>query len=97
MKLSTEQVEHIAVLARLNLTEQEKQEYREQLSAILDYVEKLGKADTDMVEPTSQVTGLVNVMREDEVIESGISQELVKAAPESQSGHIRIPKIFDNK
>ena len=97
MKLSKSEVEHIAQLARLRLTEAEKEKYSEQLSGILDYVEKLSAVDTSGVEPTSQVTGLTNVTREDEVIESGISEELVAVAPESADGFIVIPKIFDNK
>ncbi|MEK7167911.1 MAG: Asp-tRNA(Asn)/Glu-tRNA(Gln) amidotransferase subunit GatC [Patescibacteria group bacterium] len=97
MKLSQEQIEHIAVLARLELAPEEKEKYGEQLSAILDYVEKLGNVDTAEIEPTSQVTGLINVMREDEVIDSGISKELVEDAPESQLGYFKIPKIFENK
>ena len=97
MKLTKEQVEHIATLARLRLTEEEKEKYSEQLSAILDYMEKLSTVDTADIEPTSQVTGLTNIMREDDVIESGISQELVDCAPAHGSGYVKIPKIFENK
>ena len=97
MALSKEQVEHIASLARLRLTEEEKEKYPGELSAILAYVEKLQAVDTAGVEPTSQVTGLVNVMREDEVIESGIGQDLFKNAPDSSLGFIRIPKVLKHK
>lgn len=97
MKLSKSEVEHIAELARLRLTEVEKEKYSEQLSGILNYVEKLSEVDTSQVEPTSQVTGLTNIMRSDEIIESGINEELVVCAPEHQDGFLVIPKIFDNK
>jgi aspartyl-tRNA(Asn)/glutamyl-tRNA(Gln) amidotransferase subunit C len=97
MKLSKSEVEHIAELARLRLTDAEKEKYSEQLSGILNYVEKLSEIDTSQVEPTSQVTGLTNIMRSDEIIESGISEELVACAPESTDGFLVIPKIFDNK
>lgn len=97
MKLSTTEVEHIAKLARLRLTEAEKEKYAGQLSGILEYVEKLSAVDTAKVEPTSQVTGLTNIMREDEIIESGIAADLVASAPESSDGYIKIPKIFENK
>jgi len=97
MKLSTQEVEHIAELARLRLTEAEKEKYSDQLSGILEYVEKLSTIDTAQVEPTSQVTGLTNVMREDEIIESGISAELVACSPANADGYIKIPKIFENK
>jgi aspartyl-tRNA(Asn)/glutamyl-tRNA(Gln) amidotransferase subunit C len=97
MKLSTQEVEHIATLARLKLTEAEKEKYGGQLSGILDYMDKLSTVDTADIEPTSQVTGLTNVARGDEVIESNISEQLVACAPESTDGFIKIPKIFENK
>lgn len=84
-------------MARLRLTEAEKEKYSGQLSGILDYVEKLSQVDTSQIEPTSQVTGLVNITREDEVIESGISDELVACAPKSIDGFVAVPKIFENK
>ncbi len=97
MHLSIEQIEHIARLARLEVSETEKKTYSEQLSAILDYVDQLQKVDTEGVEPTSQVTGLVNNNREDEVIESGIASDLLATAPSTRDGFITIPKIFDHK
>ena len=97
MKLTIEQVEHIAKLARLNLTAAEKTKYAEQLSGILEYMDTLQSVDTDQVEPTSQVTGLANISREDEVIESGISEELVACAPQQRDGYVVIPKVFENK
>ncbi len=95
MKLTKSEVEHIADLARLHLTEKEKEQYSEQLSSILDYVEKMNEVDTSGVEPTSQVTGLKNVMREDNIEESGIHQELVECAPEKAGDQIVVPKILD--
>ena len=97
MKLTKQEVEHIATLARLRLTEEEKEKYSEQLSAILNYMEKLSSVDTSNVEPTSQVTGLTNIMREDEVIESGIEKKLVDCAPDKGLGFVKIPKVFENK
>lgn len=97
MKLSLEQVEYIAVLARLNLTEAEKQKYGEQISGILDYVEKLQSVDTENIVETSQVTGLINVIEEDIIEEFGREQELVKCAPEHEDGYIKIPKVLENK
>jgi aspartyl-tRNA(Asn)/glutamyl-tRNA(Gln) amidotransferase subunit C len=97
MKLTIEQVEHIARLARLNLTAQEKAKYAEQLSGILEYMDALQTVDTTAVEPTSQVTGLVNISRDDRIIESGISEELVACAPVSRDGYVVIPKVFENK
>ena len=90
-------MEHIAKLARLNLSAQEKAKYAEQLSGILEYVDALQAVDTAKVEPTSQVTGLTNISREDRVIESGISEELVAGAPVNRDGYVVIPKVFENK
>lgn len=97
MKLSQQEVEHIATLARLRLTNTEKEKYAEQLSSILDYVDKLGTVDTTNVEPTSQVTGLTNITRPDVVENSGIAEELIANAPQHRDGFIVIPKIFENK
>lgn len=94
MKLSKTGVEHIAKLARLNLTDADAKLYSQQLSDILNYVEKLQAVDTTGVEETSQVTGLTNIMRDDKIKESGISDELVNCAPESGNGYIKVPKIL---
>jgi aspartyl-tRNA(Asn)/glutamyl-tRNA(Gln) amidotransferase subunit C len=69
--ITPEQVKHIAKLARLGLQDQDVEKFSGQLSSIMDYVEKLKEVDVKNVEPTSQVTGLENVMRED--IESRFS------------------------
>ena len=97
MKLTNQEVEHIATLARLRLTEEEKVKYSGQLSGIFDYVEKLSAVDTSNIEPTSQVTDLANVTRADEISDSGINEALLACAPQVASGFIVVPKIFDNK
>lgn len=97
MALSKETVEHIAKLARLRLTEEEKERYGDQLSSILSYVEKIQAVDTADVAPTSQVTGLTNIMREDNIRNYDIAKELVQVAPDSTDGFIKIPKVFEDK
>lgn len=96
MKLSKEEVKHIALLARLGLNEEEVEKYSEQLSSILDYVELLKEVDTDGIEPTAQVTGLENVMREDEVerCEKKVRDKLIKAAPESEDDLVKTMSVF---
>lgn len=79
--LSPEQVRHIAKLARLGLNDSDVQKFSQQLSNILDYVEQLKKVDTSKVEPTSQVTGLQNVMREDKVERFSTREELLACSP----------------
>ena len=97
MKLSKSEVEHIATLARLRLSLAEAEKYSDQLSGILNYMDKLNSVDTVGIEPTSQVTGLHNVYRTDEIIDSGIAPQLVACAPESTGGFVVVPKIFENK
>ena len=65
--ISTDQVEHIAKLARIELTEKEKGKFSKELSSILDYIDKLNKVDTENIRAIQQITGLETVMREDEV------------------------------
>jgi aspartyl-tRNA(Asn)/glutamyl-tRNA(Gln) amidotransferase subunit C len=95
--LTIKEVEHIAELARLELTEKEKEMFLGQLSAILDYVEKLNKVNTDGVEETSQVTGLINAIREDK--EGEASKELINDildnAPDKEEGLFRVKSVFE--
>ena len=94
MKLSKKEVEHIANLARLKLSDDDADKYSHQLSDILNYIEKMQSVDTEGVEPTSQVTGLVNVERDDKIIESGIDSGLVASAPEANNGYVKVPKVL---
>lgn len=94
MKLTIEQVKSIANLARLAVSDREAEQYRQELSAILDYIDQLQTVDTAGVEPTSQVTDLTNIMRGDEVEPSGIDQQLIATAPNHDEGYIVIPKVF---
>ncbi len=94
-QLTRDDVVQLARLARLDLTEEEIEAYRTQLSAILDYVAQLSEADVDGLKPTSQVTGLKNVTREDTVIDYGVSPaDLLRGAPQSQDGHIKVNRMI---
>lgn len=94
-KLTREDVLKLARLARLDLSNEEVDEFREELSAILQYVEQIQKTDTAGLTPTSQVTGLTNVMREDEVEDYGISPtELLRLAPDNQDGHLKVKRMI---
>lgn len=75
MKLSSNQVKHVSKLANLPLSKEEEAKYSNQLSRILDYMEKLNEIDTSKVEPTFNVNGLSNVMREDETEPCDIKQK----------------------
>jgi len=93
MTISRKEVEHVAVLARLYMDEDELEGYTRQLSSILEYMGKLNELDTEGVEPTAHVLPLKNVFRDDEVRE-GIEREVVlKNAPDKEDGQFKVPKI----
>jgi aspartyl-tRNA(Asn)/glutamyl-tRNA(Gln) amidotransferase subunit C len=95
MKITKQEVEHVARLARLELSEQEKETLTHQLSNILTYVEQLNELDTTGVDPTSHVLDINNVMRDD-VPEASLSQERALAnGPDKASGHYKVPKIIE--
>ena len=97
MKLKREQIDHIAKLARLELTEAELKKYGSQLSDVLNYIDQLKEVDTTDIEPTAQITGLENAWREDEKwdwreIEI---EEALKQAPELESGQIKVKRVLE--
>ena len=94
-QMPTIDVDRVAKLARLPLTDDEKKLFASQLSSVLSYVAKLNEVDTNNVEPTAQVTGLTNVFREDAVDETRIlpQSEVVKNATGSYNGYIKVKVI----
>ena len=94
-RISLAEVEHVARLARLDLSAEEKERMRSQLDAILGYVEKLRQVDTTNVEPTSHVLPLVNVMREDEVRPSYPVDVMLANAPQREGEYVHVPKILE--
>ena len=95
MALTTQEVEHIAKLARLELTDQQKGLYREQLSAILDYVDMLRKLDTTDVPPTAGGGLTQMTLRVDESRPSLPTDVLLKNAPEAEDKQFKIPPVFE--
>ena len=95
MSLSLEEVEHIATLARLRLTEAEKERYRQQLSAVLDYMAKLKEVDTAHIEPTATVLPLRTIVRPDVVTPSLTREELLANAPSAEAEMFRVPPVLD--
>lgn len=95
MSLSLEEVEHIARLARLELTDEQKARYRGQLEAILEHVAKLQELDTENVTPTA--SGAVGQMplRADESRAGLTKDELLKNAPKQEGGQFKIPPVFE--
>ncbi|WP_337100866.1 Asp-tRNA(Asn)/Glu-tRNA(Gln) amidotransferase subunit GatC [Paenibacillus sp. YIM B09110] len=95
MSITIQDVEHVARLARLELTDGEKSQFTEQLNAILKYAEKLNSLDTDNVEPTSHVLPITNVMRDDVQRESLPIEKVLLNAPDEEDGQIKVPAVLE--
>ncbi len=95
MSITVKDVEHVAALARLELTEEEKDVYAGQLNAILKYAEQLNALDTEGVEPTSHAVPLFNVMREDTVKPSIPVEVAMLNAPEEEDRQFKVPAVLE--
>jgi aspartyl-tRNA(Asn)/glutamyl-tRNA(Gln) amidotransferase subunit C len=95
MRITKEEVDHVALLARLKFSESEKERFTSQLNSILGYMEKLGELDTTLVEPTFHAVARTNVFRQDSV-QPSIPQDLsLSNAPDGDRGFFRVPKIIE--
>jgi aspartyl-tRNA(Asn)/glutamyl-tRNA(Gln) amidotransferase subunit C len=90
-------ISHIAKLANLSLTEEEKNKFEKQLEETADYIKNLSDVDTNGIEPTSQVTGLENVTREDEITPSLSQEEALRNAKATHNGFIKVKGILNNE
>lgn len=95
MKITRQEVEYVAHLARLELSAAEAEEFTGQLSQILEYFDQLNRVDTSGIEPTSHALGVVNAFREDEVKPSDDQETALKNAPARQDGFFRVPRIIE--
>jgi aspartyl-tRNA(Asn)/glutamyl-tRNA(Gln) amidotransferase subunit C len=95
MALTRQEVEHVADLAKLGLTEEEIETYREQLSAILEYAALLERLDTDAIPPTATVLPLTNVMRADEAASSLSQADALANAPSATEGYFQVKAILE--
>lgn len=95
MSLSIEEVQYIANLARLELTEDELMHYRRQLSAILDYFQQLEGLDTEGVPPTANISVDQNYLRTDQTRPGLMLDELLHNAPENDDRQFRVPPVFE--
>jgi len=94
-KISLKDVEHVARLARLELSDADKERMRRELDSILSYIDKLRAVDTEGVEPTSHAVPLTNVMREDVTRSSFAQSDMLANAPERSGDFFRVPKIIE--
>ncbi len=92
--LTREEVIKIAQLSRIALTEAEVEKFQKDLSTVLDYVEELKLVNVEGLEEVTQVTGLVNVQREDKVEISEIVEDIYKNAPEMKDGYYKVKAIL---
>lgn len=96
MKLNKKDIQHIANLARLELTDKELKTYGDQLSDVLSYIDQLKEVDVEGVEPTAQVTGLKDVFRNDEIKEWNKEEReaALSQAPEMEDRQIKVKRIL---
>jgi aspartyl-tRNA(Asn)/glutamyl-tRNA(Gln) amidotransferase subunit C len=94
-KITYEEVEHIAKLARIELTEEEKRKFSIELSDVLGYMEQLQKVNANGIDPISQVTGLCNVFRDDAVenCEEDAKDIIIKNFPQEKNGYIKVKQV----
>jgi len=95
MKVTPDEVDYIAELARLDFSAEEKSALASEMSHILDYVEKLNELDTSNVEPMTHVMDLYNVGRDDVVQERITREQGLSNAPDSDGEYFRVPKVID--
>jgi aspartyl-tRNA(Asn)/glutamyl-tRNA(Gln) amidotransferase subunit C len=93
--LTPEEVRHVAMLARLGLSDEEVETLRGQLGDVLEYIAMLEKVDTSQVPPTAPILSHLNVTRADEITESWSAEALLANAPEREGGFFRVPAVME--
>lgn len=93
--LTPKQILHLTKLANLSLTQSQREKFRSQLNQVLAYIEQLKKVNTDQVEPTSQVTGLENVFREDEIGSCLGQKEALSGTKNIDQGRIKVKAVIE--
>ncbi len=94
LALTIEEVEHVALLARLSLDEKEKAAFAEQLGSILDYAKRLNELDTEGIEPLAHILPVYNVFRADQVLPGSHRDEILSNAPLLEEHQYKVPKII---
>ena len=93
--ISDETIEYVGILAKLELSDEEKEQAKSDMGRMLDYIDKLGELDTTDVEPMSHVFPVQNVFREDVVTNGDSREQLLANAPEQKDGMFMVPKTFE--
>lgn len=93
--ITDETIEYVGILAKLELSFEEKEQAKKDMGRMLDYIDKLNELDTSDVEPMSHIFPVQNVFREDEVTNADGSREALENAPEEKNAMFVVPKTFD--
>lgn len=93
--ISDETIEYVGILAKLELSEEEKEAAKKDMGRMLDYIDKLGELDTDGIEPMSHVFPVQNVWREDVVTNGDDRENIISNAPGEKDGMFEVPKTFE--
>lgn len=93
--ISDETIEYVGILAKLELTDEEKEQAKKDMGSMLDYIDKLNELDTTGVEPMSHVFAVHNVFREDEVTNGDDRENMLKNAPQEKDGSYMVPKTVE--
>ncbi|MDE6635830.1 MAG: Asp-tRNA(Asn)/Glu-tRNA(Gln) amidotransferase subunit GatC [Lachnospiraceae bacterium] len=93
--ISDETIEYVGILAKLELSDEEKEQAKKDMGSMLDYIDKLNELDTEGVEPMSHVFPVNNVFREDIVTNGDDRDRILSNAPEEKDGTFVVPKTFD--
>jgi aspartyl-tRNA(Asn)/glutamyl-tRNA(Gln) amidotransferase subunit C len=93
--ISKKDVEHVAHLARLNLSDEEKETFTKHLDSILTFAEKLNELDTEGVEPTSHILDLKNVVREDQVRPSLPAEKALQNTADHKNNQVKVPSVLE--
>ena len=94
MSISIEDVEYLADLAKLKLSEREKRKFQKELEKIIRYIDQLKEVDTEKIPPTSHVIPMENVLREDKILTSLSQDEALANAPEKEDGYFKVLKVI---
>ena len=93
--ITTEEVKHVAALARLEFNEEDIQQFAHQLARIIDYIGKLNELDTTDVPPTSHVLPIRNIVKADAAKPSNPRDDFLEGAPSAQEGYFEVPKVIE--
>jgi len=94
MPITLKDLEYVAKLAKLKLSDQEKRKFQKELDKIIRYIDQLNQVNTEDVSPTSHVIPMENVLREDEVKASLTQDEALANAPDKKDGYFKVPKVI---